>query len=384
MKPYQLSIPTKIYFGRNIWKEAIHSLESLLQGNILLVTTGRSLIRMGYVKELKDELAICKLVKNVTVFEPISANPKLSEVQEGICLGKKEKVDIVVGFGGGSAMDAAKAIAAGIGTDRTIEELFYDGKEPEATTLPVIAIPTTAGTGSELSKAAILTDDKKKIKNGIRGEALYPKVAIVDSVFTESVPYTVTMETGFDVLAHAIESYLSLAASPYTQMLSEYTIQTVGIYLPRLAVSLNDTEAREKMSFVSMLMGVNLGNASTCLPHRLQYPLGAHTDSSHGAGLAALFSAWVEQEVKYVPDKIKKVITLLKGQKTDKTEYLAETIRQFIKSLGLPTSLQELGVEEAQLYQMAAEVSGNIKNDPLAQEEGIILHLYKKAWQEER
>ena len=82
--------------------------------------------------------------------------------------------------------------------------------------------------------------------------------------------------------------------------------------------------------------------------------------------------------------KIKKVITLLKGQKTDKTEYLAETIRQFIKSLGLPTSLQELGVEEAQLYQMAAEVSGNIKNDPLAQEEGIILRLYKKAWQEER
>ena len=235
-----------------------------------------------------------------------------------------------------------------------------------------------------MSKAAILTDDKKKIKNGIRGEALYPKVAIVDSVFTESVPYTVTMETGFDVLAHAIESYLSLAASPYTQMLSEYTIQIVGIYLPRLAVSLNDTEAREKMSFVSMLMGVNLGNASTCLPHRLQYPLGAHTDSSHGAGLAALFPAWVEQEVKYVPDKIKKVITLLKGQKTDKTEYLAETIRQFIKSLGLPTSLQELGVEEAQLYQMAAEVSGNIKNDPLAQEEGIILRLYKKAWQEER
>ena len=110
MKPYQLNVPTKIYFGRNIWKEAIHSLESLLQGNILLVTTGRSLIRMGYVKELKDELAICKLVKNVTVFEPISANPKLSEVQEGICLGKKEKVDIVVGFGGGSAIDRKSVV----------------------------------------------------------------------------------------------------------------------------------------------------------------------------------------------------------------------------------------------------------------------------------
>lgn len=384
MKPYQLSIPTKLYFGRNIWREAIQSQESLFQGNVLIVTTGRSLVRLGYVSALETELVACALVKNITIFESISANPKLSEVREGICLGKKENIDVVVGFGGGSAMDAAKAIAAGIGTDRDIGTFFYNGIEPGKETLPVVAIPTTAGTGSELSKAAILTDEEKKIKNGIRGEALYPKVAIVDFVFTESIPLSVTMETGFDVLAHAIESYVSLASSPYTQMLSEYAIQAVGTYLPRLAVSLDDIEAREKMSFASMIMGINLGNASTCLPHRLQYPLGAHTDTSHGAGLAALFTAWVEQEVKYAPEKLIKVTSLLCGNTIDKAEESIEIIHQLIKSLKLPVSLKELGVKESQLYQMAAEVTGNIKNDPAAQEEGIILHLYQKAWQEGR
>ena len=110
-------------------------------------------------------------------------------------------MEIVVGFGGGSALDAAKAIAVGIAEKEEIKEFFDSGREPEHT-LPVIAIPTTAGTGSELSKAAILTDEVQKRKNGIRGKVMYPVIAVVDSFFTESVPQQITMETGFDVLAH--------------------------------------------------------------------------------------------------------------------------------------------------------------------------------------
>ena len=267
---YQVAIPTKIYFGRNIWEEALKVQEAILQGNVMIVTTGRSLYRLGYVEELRKCLQNCSCIKNIVIFDTISANPKLSEVRKGILLGKQERTDVIVGFGGGSAMDAAKAIAAGVKSEVRIEDLFYQGGEPGADTLPVIAIPTTAGTGSELSKAAIITDDVRKIKSGIRGRALYPFAAIVDSYFTESVPFQVTMETGFDVLAHAAESYISRSASPYTKMQSETAIQIVGKYLPRLAENLKDEKAREKMSFASMIMGINLGNASTCLPHRLQ------------------------------------------------------------------------------------------------------------------
>ena len=193
----------------------------------------------------------------------------------------------------------AKAVAAGAGTSEDIDEYFYNGRELVDHVLPVIAIPTTAGTGSELSKAAIITDDVRRIKSGIRGAGLYPKVAIVDSIFTESVPYHITMETGFDVIAHAMESYISNAASPFTRMQSEYAAAIAGKMLPRLASDMQDTEARKYMSYASMIMGINLGNASTGLPHRLQYPLGAMTDTSHGAGLSALYTAWVYYEQLY-------------------------------------------------------------------------------------
>lgn len=383
MSLYQIMVPTEVYFGRNIWKKAVKAQESILRGNIMIVTTGRSLHRLGYVEELREQLQNCRYVGKIVIFDKISANPKLSEVQEGILLGQQEKIDIVVGFGGGSALDAAKAVAAGVRSEVSIEDMFYRGKEPGANTLPVIAVPTTAGTGSELSKAAILTDDVQRIKNGIRGKALYPSVAIVDSVFTESVPFQVTMETGFDVFAHAAESYISRAASPYTRMQSETAIQLVGEYLPRLAENLADMEAREKMSFASMIMGINLGNASTCLPHRLQYPVGAHTDTSHGAGLAALFTAWVKCEYRYASEQVERVLKLLTGRAVRGEAACAEEIYRFIRSLGLVSSLEELGIKKEQLQAMAGEVSGNIGNDPASQEEDIILKIYEMAWREE-
>lgn len=380
MNPYKIVIPTKVYFGRNIWQKALKIQEELIQGNAMIVTTGRSLCRLGYVEALAQELQQCRFVGRVIIFDHISANPKLSEIREGILQGRREKADIVVGFGGGSAIDAAKAIATGVKAEDDIEVYFYRGKEPGKNTLPIIAIPTTSGTGSELSKAAILTDEDQVVKNGIRGEALYPTVAIVDSIFTESVPKRITMETGFDVVAHAVESYVSKVSSPYTRMQSETAVSIAGECLPRLAACLEDAEAREQMSFASMLMGINLGNASTCLPHRLQYPIGAHTDTSHGAGLAALFPAWIQCEYRYEPEKIERMAELLSGQRVRGETECAEFFHRFIKTLDLPTSLHGMGITDKQLPELADEVSGNIKNDPASQEDGLILRLYEMAW----
>lgn len=380
MKAYQLSVPTRVYFGRNILKDVISEQQGLLKGTILVVTTGRSLIRLRHLQLLEDSLEGLSTVNRVVTFDGISANPRLTEVEKGVSVGKKEKADVVVGFGGGSALDAAKAIAVGIGHTESVADFFYGKKMPTESTLPIIAIPTTAGTGSELSKAAIITDEEKKMKNGIRGVALYPRLAIVDSRFTETVPFRVTMETGFDVLAHAIESYISRAATPYTEMQSEYAIGIVGKYLPRLADNLQDTEAREKMSFASMIMGINLGNASTCLPHRLQYPLGAHTDTSHGQGLAALFPAWVRYEYRYSGEKVERVLRLLVDKDCPDAESAADGVDSFLKTLQLSVSLREMGVEKTQIEAMVKAVTGNLQNDPAAQEEGIIRSIYYTAF----
>ncbi len=378
---YQLHMPTKVYFGRKIWKEALKKEASLLRGIILLVTTGRSLSYLGYIKELEEEIQCYSEVKKVIKFDSISANPRLTEVQKGIELGKAEKAEIVIGFGGGSALDAAKAIAAGIAEKEDIREFFDTGREPERA-LPVIAIPTTAGTGSELSKAAILTDTVQKRKSGVRGRVMYPTVAVVDSSFTESVPPHITLETGFDVLAHAMESYVSRAASLYTQMLSEQAIRIVGKWLPYLGEHPKDKEARERMSFASMIMGINLGNASTCLPHRMQYPLGAHTDTSHGAGLAALFPAWIGCEYAYEPEKIEYMLMLLTGKEIIGNKACVKAIKEWERCLGLPISLQELGVEKNSLLVFADEVTGRIENDPASERKDAIWNLYQEAWQE--
>lgn len=381
MKPYQIYIPTNVFWGRDIWKEAIVKIQQLFEGSIMIVTTGRSLIRLGYLENIKEQIKQCPFVENITIFDKVSANPKLSEVKKGIEFAKRNKVNLIVGFGGGSAIDMAKAVAAGVGTNEDIAEYFYGNKELQKNTLPIIAIPTTAGTGSELSKAAIITDDEKKIKSGIRGDALYPKAAIVDSIFTESVPFNITMETGFDVLAHSIESYISKAASLYTQMQSEYAAKIVGEMLPRLVVDLNDIEARESMSYASMIMGINLGNASTGLPHRLQYPLGAFTDTSHGLGLAALYTSWVGCEYQYSQEKIEKIMSILWGQRIEGKEECINRMHQFITLLRLPTSLKALGIKKTQVDDMANAVSGNLSNDPASQEENIIKRIYENAWE---
>ncbi|MCM1232453.1 MAG: iron-containing alcohol dehydrogenase [Ruminococcus flavefaciens] len=382
MEIYRLDIPTKVYYGRNIWKEALKEEESLLPGNIMIVTTGRSLIRMGYIDELKEQLQAGFHAQKLVIFDKVSANPRISEIKEAAALGRQEGVGTVIGFGGGSALDAAKAAAVSISGEESLEDFFYQGKEPKERLARLVAIPTTAGTGSELSRAAILTDEIQKKKSGIRGNALYPDAAVVDSAFTESVPFKITMETGFDVLAHAVESYVSRAASPYTRMQSESAVRIVGACLPRLASDLGDVRAREQMSFASMIMGINLANAGTGLPHRMQYPVGAHTDTSHGAGLAALYTAWAGYEYQYAKERMETIAGLLTGAEVRGKGACVNAVRQFIKQLELPSSLQKLGVEKSQLAGMASEVSGNIGNDPAAQEENILLKIYEAAWQE--
>ena len=382
MRMYQLEIPTKVYFGREIAFQALTEEKDFFNGNVLIVTTGRSLSRLGYVEKLERELQDLPNVKSVVIYDQISANPQLQEVTKAAEKGKENRTDIVVGFGGGSAIDAAKAVAAVIGTGNSVEALFYQHIEPDERTLPVVAIPTTAGTGSELSKAAILSDYERCKKGGVRGKNLYPKLAIVDSVFTETVPLHITMETGFDVLAHAIESYVSKVASPFTKILSEQVISTAGKALMELKEDIQNKEAREKMSYASMIMGINLGNASTAMPHRLQYPLGAYTKTSHGSGLAAIYPTWIYYEYTVNSETIRKVLEQLTGKEPTNAEQASGLMKDFLKQLQLPVSIRELGVKENMLSILAEDVSGNLANDPLAETENIIYKIYERAMKE--
>ncbi len=376
---FSLSIPTKVYFGRNCLSDAIKAEKDRFSGKkVLIVTTGRSLHRQGYIRHLEELLIGC--TDCVTVFDGISPNPKLSEIKEGTLSGKENEVDIVVGFGGGSSIDAAKAIAAGVGCDETLDDMFYGGIEPSDKTLPIIAIPTTAGTGSELSKGAIISDGNRK--SGIRGNNIFPKAAIVDPFLTDTIPLKTTLETGFDVFAHAIESYISKKANRFSEDLSLTVIDIVSRALSKLTVDTGDKAARDDMSYASMLMGVNLGNVGTALPHRMQYPVGALTDTSHAAGLLSLYPAWIKMEWEVSTEKMKKAADILykNDQSLGKEK---DALLGFVDLIGrrsLDQLFSDAGYKGEHDGLMLSEmVGGSLENDPAYKGKDTLTDIYDSS-----
>ena len=370
MEPYEFSSPTKVYFGNGIVKKALHKEKDIIGERTLIVTTGGSLIRLGYLEKL-----IRYINSELYVYDKIRPNPDVEEIREAIDVGKKNHVTSVIGFGGGSAIDAAKATAVGIVSDIDIEAYLINGIEPPKETLPIIAIPTTSGTGAELTKGAIISSRAKNIKTGIRGERITPSVAVIDPTYTYSIPLNVTMETGFDVFAHAAESYCSLKANPYSEMISEKAISIVGDALPKLAEDQDNHEARDRMSFASHIIGYNVKNIGNCLPHRMQYPLGVETHTSHGAGLIALYPAWVKYEATINEERVGKMLDIL-GCITDVDP--KERILEWLEKLGIYRTISELGsTPDTQI--LAGMVTGNLSNDRLYDKHDIVRILYDES-----
>lgn len=298
---------------------------------------------------------------------------------EAVQIGKQSDVKIVIGFGGGSAIDAAKAVAVGIGTKNNIEDYLFKGRVPEKQTLPIIAIPTTSGTGSELSKGAIITSDKEKIKTGIRGENIIPQIAIVDALYTLTVPVKISMETGFDVLAHAIESYVSVKSNIFSEMLSEKAIKIVGKYLSIIKENPDNIYARKQLSYASMIMGINLANVGTCLPHRMQYPIGGITDTSHAAGLAALYPSWVYHEYSVNDEKINNIFEYMGLKSVRSAEEAKKQIKDYLQSIDLNYNLTQMKINHSDVEMLCDKVTGNIKNDKLADIQNIVNTIFSES-----
>ena len=189
MQPFYLSLPTRIHFGKNITKSAFSKEKDLLGDKVLLVTCGTKFAELGYISLIIESITSARENARIFEFWQISENPRLEEVNAGITYGKSKGVTCVVGFGGGSAMDAAKAIAIGLSEPDGIEPLLFEGKVPTSA-LPLILVPTTAGTGSELSQGAIISGRGQKA--AIRGYHVYARVAIVDSYF-RNLPFRGTL-----------------------------------------------------------------------------------------------------------------------------------------------------------------------------------------------
>ena len=381
MNAFNYSCPTRVIFGVG----KISSIAGLLPDshkNVLIVSSSTAAVKSGALDKIKSSLGEGET--NVFYKNTISPNPRITEVDDlsGYC--QSNNITALIAVGGGSVIDAAKAIALAVPSKLPCKALLSHDLSSIAP-LFLIAVPTTAGTGSEVSKGAILSDIESTWKGGIRGDEVFPDVALLDPLLTMSLPKNITMETGFDIITHAFESLVSKAASPITRMQS---IAALEIAVPALALAADGEltlEVRSDLMYASLLAGYNLANASTCLPHRLQYPIGANTDSAHARGLAAIYPAWFRSTYAYAPSDFNLIGSLINkslGIETPVRDEAASTsaIIALLAKLDMSHKLRDFGVEQQQCEQFTLEVEGNLGLDPGCTKLETLNRIYVESW----
>jgi alcohol dehydrogenase class IV len=362
---FEYHMPTKIVFGRG--KLALLGQICKNIGNKAILVTGKSAMRdTGILQVVIDSLKSEGVV--VSLSDNIPANPDSDTVDAAVEIARQANANVVIGIGGGSVIDAAKAVAVTATTRDSVCNLIGKTLLPSDLALPIIAIPTTAGTGSEVTKGAIIKDSRRNLKSGIRGSDIFPKVALIDPLLCLSMPRTVIIETAFDALTHAIETYVARRATPLSEIISEKSLQLLSVTLPQIEKSQYTEEISETMSLVALYGGINIGNCGSCLPHRLQQATGSlcHIEISHARGLSSLYPSWLEHAVDSSTKKFDQVAKLLNMNNISEFPNL-------LSNLELPSSLGEIGIEKSDVSTILNNVTGSIENDPIDNVDEAIL-----------
>ncbi|MFM9608176.1 iron-containing alcohol dehydrogenase [Streptomyces niveiscabiei] len=367
---FDLDIPTRIVFGAGTL-DRLGALTGELGGRPLLVT-GRSAGRKyGYLERALSSLG------GAVHFDGVSPNPTCAEVEQAAEVARRHGCDVVVGLGGGSPLDAAKAVAAVLGTGRPATSLLGATLAPDDPVVPIVAVPTTAGSGSEVTKGAIVTDTVRRFRSGIRGDALTPRIAVIDPELTATVPPHVRTETAFDAFAHAVEGFVARRSDPLSQALAVQALGLITEHTDALVRGDDSRAGREALSLAALLGGINVARASTCLPHRLQQAMGALPDLgiSHGRGLAVVYPAWLRHTEHHAPDDFGRLAQALG------TSSVGEAVGAFLERTSLASRLRDHGVSRTDLGALLDGVSGNLDNDPRPDVDAEYLRvLYEESY----
>ena len=356
-------------------------------GKKALIVTGKHVVLSDMMAELKkalEEIGIAYFV-----FDGITGEPTNVMIDEGIAAYKENGCDFCIGIGGGSPLDSAKAIAAMITNEGKIAD--YNGKVIEKPIPPVVAIPTTAGTGSEATQFTVITDVEKDIKMLLKGGYLVPKIAIVDPAYTYSAPKSITAATGMDALTHALEAYTSRKALPVTDTLAVSAVKRIMKYLPAAYKDGSDEKARYEMSVASYEAGICINNSTVTLVHGMSRPIGALFHVAHGISNAMLLTKCLAFALDGAYEKFANLgreIGAATAEDDDKTasEKFIEALNEICKICEIPTLL-EYGIPKdeffAHMEKMAhdALTSGSPGNTMKPISEQDIIEIYKKLWE---
>jgi alcohol dehydrogenase class IV len=368
---FEFATAGRILFGPGWFREAAPSARSL--GCRPLVVTGRDRVRAGGLLE-SLRAGGCE-----PVAFPVGGEPSVGVVEEGVRIAREARCDLAIGFGGGSAIDAAKAIAAlapNPGPTTDYLEVIGRALPLSVPALPILAIPTTAGTGSEATRNAVLGSAEQGVKVSLRGPGLLPRIALVDPELTLGLPPAITASTGMDALAQLIEPFVCLRASPLTDGLCREGIARVARSLRRAFEDGSDRAAREDMAAASLMGGMALANAGLGAVHGFASPIGGRTGAAHGAVCAALLAPVMQVnlaalEARGDPSgaraRYAEVARLLTGRPGASPADGVRWVSELVSALGLPR-LGALGVVPGTRERLCAQAAAasSMKANPVA------------------
>lgn len=377
-------MPRYIFTGEGALDKAGDKIKSL--GSKALIITDDVMVKLGSINNVTNLLE--KNNVKFSVYHEVNGEPTDIMVDNGIKKYKEENCDFLIALGGGSPIDTMKAIGAMITNPGSIND--YLGKVIEKETPPLVAIPTTAGTGSEATQFTIITDTKKNIKMLLKGPYLIPTVAVVDPIFTMTSPKSVTSATGLDALTHAIESYTSKLAQPMSEIFSISAVKKIFNNLHEAYNNGSNVEARTEMSIAALQAGIAFNNSSVTIVHGMSRPIGAIFHVPHGLSNAMLLTDCLKFALSGAPDKfcdLAKIVGIYKDGMSD-----MEAGQAFIDGVGKLCSdlhvqtLEEFGADRTKFFnsldKMAGDAldSGSPQNTRRKVKKEDIINIYKGLW----
>lgn len=368
---WNYSQPVTIHFGNGVIKTLAEEVRKLGGSRGILITSP-SFAKRGMADKIKADSE--GLI--VAVYSQVSPNPDVKECEACISMIRENDCDFVVALGGGSVMDCAKAASVICTADKPITAFVDDMSLLPETHLPVIAVPTTSGTGSEVTSVSVLSDHEKGTKKPIFCNAMYPKVAIVDPELTYSVPPYITACTGMDVLCHSIEAYWSKHHQPICDSLAIHALRTVLENLRTACAEPENPIAREKMAEASVVAGLAFGIPKTTSSHACSYPLTNRLGIAHGEACGLTIDTFLEINGKHDDGRL---AFLAKQLGFETIDALAEEIRSLKEDIGMRADLKDLELSD-EMFEILVKESQhpNLLNNPVEITEEMLREMYTK------
>lgn len=382
MNEFTFSVPQNIIVG----KGSLAKLPEVAEksgGKKAFIISGPHLNKMGIVQSCVDALK-AKGIES-SVFTETEGNPSVETVDKASAAYKESGADFIVALGGGSPMDVAKAVGVVARYGGSITEYEGADKVP-GDIIPLIAVPTTAGTGSEVTAFSVITDHSRNYKLTVFSYKLIPSYAILDAKLLTTAPASVAAACGIDAMVHALEAYISTAASPFSDAMAEKALELIGANIRCYVANRGDIEAAENMLVGSLFAGIAFSWARLGDVHAMSHPVSAYFNVPHGVANAILLPTIVEYNIladkgKYL--NIYNCIAKLPAAPEEFTaDMLVDELRDLNESLGIPAGLEEVGVTKDKFDAMADDAmkSGNIAVNPRSTTKKDVLALYEKAF----